>query len=69
MTLHKLTFGNEVIFETPSEAELVLHLRQKFPPSGDFPTPNLLNAGFAIVTGEGERLQGLQASRWIRQHQ
>jgi hypothetical protein len=64
----KLTVGSEVLFEAVQGRELAQHLIAKFPPNGDFPSPNLHNAGFAIVLPSGDRLQGLRAERWVRQN-
>ena len=66
---YKLTIGTEVLFEADEPKKLADHLIEQFPPHGDFPSPNLHNGGFAIVLPEGDRLQGLQAERWVRQNQ
>lgn len=64
---YRLTLGKDVLFESTAPLELVQHLVDKFPPEGDFPSPNPHNAGFAIVLPTGDRLQGLRAERWVRQ--
>lgn len=65
---YKLTFGLELLFEAGEAKELADHLADKFPPHGDFPSPNPHNAGFAIVLPNGDRLQELRAARWVRQN-
>lgn len=65
---YKLTIGSDVLFDAAEAQQLARHLVEKFPPHGDFPSPNLHNAGFAIVLPGGRRLQGLEAGRWIRQN-
>jgi hypothetical protein len=69
MTTYKLTLGKEVLFESETAMGLAAHLKENFPPNGDFPSVNLHNAGFAIVLPNGDRLQGLRAGRWVRNPQ
>ncbi len=68
MLNYKLTQGTEVLFLSEEPEDLARHVVEAFPPEGAFPSPNSLNAGFAIVLPDGSRLQGQQAVRWITQH-
>ena len=63
---YQLTFGASVVFESDSAEDLALHVVERFAPEGEFPSPNPLIAGWALVC-DGVRLQGLRARRWLGQ--